>query len=906
MEHRTIPKWITSALSVEQQKPLNRLTANACVLAAAGSGKTRTLVHLLANDLANDTPAKDIIAFTFTEKAAEELLARIHLLAKKHLPNIDLGGMYVGTIHAWCLQYLTEQQDFYNFTPIDELHVDALVSRLYDVLGLEKAYGQPYPRAIGKFLKDIEVFFNEDLVLEQVPNEIRSSIETFLNVLYSNRLITFGGMIRYATEHLRENSSVVGLKALYVDEYQDVNPAQVSLIKAMLPDEAKIIGVGDDLQCIYNWRGSDVTRILNFSDEFNEVSIHRLSTNYRSRPSLVSLGNACAENITLRDEKKVMSAAREGVGPEVIHWLTLDSEEKQANVVADIVEKFAAEGVPWNKMVILLRSVVGAGKPLVDALIQRGIPVQCPILSRGGEFINGFLLPIFEWLRAEHDEPRNQIEEEAANQAADKLWITVSEWIGVPNGENVFWDALNDWLDQIEDQHNYAYNVRSWLYDFLDKCGIHVAPNDPNLMVGLGIASQIIRSVEEIHRHRLEGQQRRTPRGIMSEVYFALKRNQHAFGESIPIDAEEDAVLITTIHQAKGLEWPIVILPMLVNNRFPLRSQGHNTSFPDELVDRYGTSLEDERRLFYVAITRAKERLFLLDPVRQRRHRQSTFLRELQGKRVLDVTTLEQISSQVWKLNPEDLEDDDPAPLRIGISDLLLYIECPYQFGLRRSVTIQPSVGDELGFGKGLHELIQRQLETEDQWTPDELRRQVSTHVNLPYMSESGEFQSQQAILNRVQALGKLGVLNNVVDTEMHVEVLFDGGIVHGIVDSIQDERTGVIVRDWKSNIHDSFVPRYERQIQFYVYALQLNGLIVSQADIVDVASSAEQNTLITREVAINENALTKLVYELGQALKGITERNFSAKPSPASCTCCDMYKICSERYADEKTQSDQ
>ena len=434
-----------------------------------------------------------------------------------------------------------------------------------------------------------------------------------------------------------------------------------------------------------------------------------------------------------------MSAAREGVGPEIVNWLTLDSEEEQANVVTDIVEKFAAEGVPWNKMVILLRSVVGAGRPLVDALTQRGIPIQCPILSRGGKFINGFLLPIFDWLRTEHDEPRNEIEEEDAIQAADKLWTTVCEWVDVPNGENVFWDALNDWLDQIEERHNYAYNVRGWLYDFLDKCGINVAPNDRNLMVGLAIASQIIRSAEGIHRHRLEGQQRRTPRGIMSEVYFALRRNQGNFGESIPIDAEEDAVLITTIHQAKGLEWPIVILPMLVNNRFPLRLQSHNTSFPDELVDRYGTSLEDERRLFYVAITRAKERLFLLDPVQQRRRRRSTFLRELQGKQVLDITTLEQISSQVWKLNPEDLENDDPAPLRIGISDLLLYVECPYQFGLRRCAIIQPSVGDELGFGQGLHELIQRQLETKDQWTPDELRRQVSTHVNLPYMSESGE-----------------------------------------------------------------------------------------------------------------------------------------------------------------------
>src|SRR5512139_1932984 len=100
--------WIASDLSTEQQEPFKRSTVNACILAGAGSGKTRTLVNLIATDLAVGVPASGIVAFTFTVKAAEELLARIHVLAKNHFPDISLTGMYVGTIHGWCLQYLME------------------------------------------------------------------------------------------------------------------------------------------------------------------------------------------------------------------------------------------------------------------------------------------------------------------------------------------------------------------------------------------------------------------------------------------------------------------------------------------------------------------------------------------------------------------------------------------------------------------------------------------------------------------------------------------------------------------------------------------------------------------------------------------------------------------------------
>ena len=163
--------WIAAALSDEQRAAFADSGGRSSILAAAGSGKTRTLIHLLARDLCSGIPASCIVAFTFTEKAAEELLARIHVLRNQKMPAVDLSGIFIGTIHSWCLQYLYSQPDFYNITPVDELHFDALVGRLYDVLELEKIYKEPFPRAIEPFLTDIEVFYNEHLKLKEVPRD---------------------------------------------------------------------------------------------------------------------------------------------------------------------------------------------------------------------------------------------------------------------------------------------------------------------------------------------------------------------------------------------------------------------------------------------------------------------------------------------------------------------------------------------------------------------------------------------------------------------------------------------------------------------------------------------------------------------------------------------------------------
>ena len=138
---------------------------------------------------------------------------------------------------------------------------------------------------------------------------------------------------------------------------------------------------------------------------------------------------------------------------------------------------------------------------------------------------------------------------------------------------------------------------------------------------------------------------------------------------------------------------------------------------------------------------------------------------------------------------------------------LLFYLECPYQFALRRVAGIQPSVGPELGFGKGIHELVRHRCESNNTWSPNELSEKIKTHVNLPYMSVSGKQQSRNAIETRMKVLEELGVFNSETEAEIPIELVLKSGIIHGIIDNVFIRSDGTLmVRDWKSSIHPALI----------------------------------------------------------------------------------------------------
>lgn len=895
---RELPNWITSNLTKEQSTPLFRAERHACIFASAGSGKTRTLVHMIANDLASGIDPANIIAFTFTERAAEELAARIQALVQTHLPELDITSMYIGTIHGWCYKYLLDQPEYYGFEAIDELHIDSLVSRLYDQLSLEKIYKKPYPKGIEPFIADLEVYYNEYLPFEAVPTSIRPSIEQFTDILRANRLLPFGAMISQTTDHLNIKGPVENLLRLYCDEYQDVNPAQVALMKAMINADTQVVAVGDDLQCIYQWRGSDVGRILDFQRDFSGAAIFRLTDNYRSRPAIVTVANQVAEPIKLRDPK-IMVATRSANAIDSVCWLTSADEEQQAATVGEVVSSLVEGGVPASKIAILLRSVVKHGQPIADELRRRNIPTESSILGRNGGFISSFLLPVVEWLSQDHPEPRSEAEEEIAYQKIKNLWDTARVWLPVDaDVENHFWDALNHWHNLIVAKDNRAYDVRGRLYDFLQQCSVGVAPGEHDIPAGLGIGSQIIRSVEEIHRRRIPGSSRRTPRGLMTEIYHALRRQEQRFGETEPISPSLDAVLITTVHQAKGLEWPIVIIPAIDQGHFPIPSSHQRTSYSEDIAGRYGTTLEDERRLFYVAVTRARERLVLVDATENKLTRRSRLLSDLALNGTIKPDHFYGTPPAFLRLDAEDLKDSDRVPLSIGLSDLLMAVECPFQFGLRRRAGIQPSIADELGYGKGLHELIQRRFESTTPWSTDDLKSEVESHVHLPYMSEKEEQQARTAIGDRMRLFERLGVFDDHLEAEVAVQLLVASGVISGIIDGVFPQADGsVAIRDWKTNIHPELLPRYLRQLQFYAYALRRQNIRVSGAELIDVGASLRGGNLASITVDVSPEATQKLAQRLEETLSDVAQGDYSPHPKRETCPACDLNRICRVKW---------
>lgn len=897
-----LPGWIASSLSTEQKQPFGGTKERSSILAAAGSGKTRTLVHLLAHDLRLGVPASSVVAFTFTEKAAEELLARVHAMQHRYMPSVDLSGIFIGTIHSWCLQHLLSQPAFFNITPVDELHIDALAGRLYSFLKLEEVYKKPFPKAIQPFLTDLDIFYNEHLSFDSIPPNIAAPITAFLTVLSQNRLLPFGGMIRSAVEHLEATGPLLGLRSLYVDEYQDVNPAQTALLQAMLPPNGILRAVGDDLQSIYNWRGSDVRRILEFPQEFAPADVFRLSTNYRSRPEILGFANSVADDIALKDDEKVMRAGRQRSGEKTIHWISTVDEAHQAETIVRIVRRFHNTGVPYSKIAILMRSVVKAGQPIYEALKSAGIPVQCPVLGRGADFIDHFLLPVLRWLRTEQIAPRSSEEERQQEKYAHSVWKSVSPWLSGAGAEDVFWNALNRWHDLLRTDGSRAFNLRRCLYEFLDVCGVRIAPEDTELMVGVGLCSQIIRRVEEVHRRRLRDHRRRSAVGVVTEASYAIVRNYTRFGESLPLRQDEEKVLLTTVHQAKGLEWPIVCLPMLNARRFPVPNRGINSEFPLELTERYGTRVDDERRLFYVAVTRARERLFLLDTAGGGVGRRSVFLEDVERHGVLPDEGLAEATDGTWSVAEEDLGGDGRAPIAVGLSDLLLYIECPYQFGLRKIAGVQPAVGDELGFGKGLHELLQRRADHGRPWSDEEIRVEVERHVHLPLAAAKTESTARKAIIRRLAALQELDAFPAERSPELPVEIYLAGDIVTGTIDFVYTLPDGsMAVRDWKATVHEEFTSRYMRQVQVYAYALRQMGAKVSRGELIDVAASAQVGRLVGLEVDIAESTVTRLIGRCGEALRAIRNNFFPPTPGPVVCQSCDVRNICAVRNGDDQ-----
>ena len=564
------------------------------IIAAAGSGKTEVVSQRVADLLAEGVAPEGIVAFTFTQRAAEELGQRIAVRVEDRLGRTALdrlNGLYVGTIHGYCFRLLQQRVPRYEtFDVLDDNQLTALLSREAKQLDLRRL--DPDNKlfaAIRSFRTALDVVENELLDVASLPEPLASIMAAYYATLDRYRLLTYGQQVVAAVREMSRPELARGvherLRHLIVDEYQDVNPAQERLIGLLTGAGTELCVVGDDHQAIYQWRGSDVGNIVAFARRYPSVATFEITANRRSRPGIIDVANRFSATIA-GSIPKTMTATRSSaeVGPEVVVW-SAPSEADEVGWIAGMIDELSRSGVAYRDMAVLVRSRA-AYPALRDAFAAFGIPVQPG--GRTGLFDQPEAVVLgqtFAWLsgtewRDPYGPPRSVPTDGLLDDYGRVFPLD-------PSRRRLLAHLLDDWKQQVgrEDRRADLVGELYLLTERLDVASWDLA--EPLVANSLGTVarfSALLADYESVRRRarpdaaapgeQVGGQDR----GLWYYRNLAIHIVNYAQGAYEGFDGEadyvSDAVDVTTVHRAKGLEWPVVFVPAMTAASPPARPAG--------------------------------------------------------------------------------------------------------------------------------------------------------------------------------------------------------------------------------------------------------------------------------------------------------------------------------------------
>jgi DNA helicase II / ATP-dependent DNA helicase PcrA len=881
------------------------------IIAAAGSGKTEVVSQRVADLLADGVSPRGVVAFTFTERAARELKQRITERVHDRLGPVAVDALcelFVGTIHAYCFRLLQRHVPrFETYDVLDDNQLTALLSR--EAIRLEIRQFDDRNRlfaSIKAFRQSIDVVENELLDVETLPDPFGSVYRKYLAMLDNYRLLTYGQQVRRAVEAVADPklaAAVQGeLKHLIVDEYQDVNPAQEKLIELLAGPGVEVCVVGDDLQAIYQWRGSDVSNIVTFADRYSGVEQYSIVANRRSRPQVVDVANRVASTITGGIPKQ-MQPHRLSASPvpEVVLWNEAD-EMSEAGRIAYFADALHDRGVAYRDVAVLVRSRA-AYQALVAQFATFGIPVQPG--GRTGLF----------------DQP------EARTLGRMYTWLADTEWRDAFGpGAKVADKALLDELGQVfvldaaakksvgsalramrdlVPKENRTANLVGEFYEMLGYLGVAAwRVDDPIRLNAIGTLarfSALLADYESVRRRArpddaVQGEQvGGQDRGTWYYRNLALHIVNYAQGAYEGFDGEPDvemdAVDVSTVHAAKGLEWPVVFLPSMTATRFPSKYTGNEqtwllprTMFP---AHRYEGSDNDERRLFYVATTRARDWLSVSrhERVSKNKSKPSPYYDEL--------VDLEMPVDSIAFPPIEGSRSSDET-LALSFSELAQFLDCPMAYRLRTRIGFQPRLAAELGYGKAVHHMMRSVAECtkESGRVPSaaEIDSLLDSSFFLPTANKVAHRQLKDAARRLVQtyAVDHADELHRVWETERPFELHLDGITVSGRADVILDQEggvtTGLAIVDYKTSTKPA--DDHGLQLQVYTNAGRREGLDVRGAYVHDLKSGIPHAVEVTPQSIVESEAIVL------SAADRLRRHDFTPCPG-ARCRGCEVRTVC-------------
>ena len=660
-----------SRLNKEQQEAVKHMEGPLLILAGAGSGKTTMMTHRIAYMLEKGVSPYNILAVTFTNKAAGEMKDRIESLTG------GTRGMWVMTFHAMCVRILRNHGDvlgFKNgFSIYDESDKKALLKRIVKDLKIdEKIYPVSYLGSVISSCKEAEE--DPDDYIDN--NSMNFKAETVAKVyarymedLQQNNAMDFDDLLWNAVKLFEASSEVLSyyqqrFKYIMVDEYQDTNYLQYKLIHALAEKSHNLCVVGDDDQCIYQWRGADIRNILDFEKDFPETKVIKLEQNYRSDANILDLANSVIANNRNRKAKELWTDRNEG---SKITYRRLEDEQREAWYVGGEIQRLHdEEGIPFNDMAILYRKNAQS-RPFEEKFSFRGIPyrvlggtrfydrkeikdvmsymhlVENPSddvamariinepkrglgpKSLGGivSYAKAYKLSIFEALKEQ--EVLGSLSRKS--RAAVEDLVTMLDELGAEQ-DNM---ELSDIYDNLIRRSGYLTALEAE----------NTVEADARIENILELRSVIAEFEEKAAGSVLtdEEDEFREERDRLREDGFDVKEPTllQSFLERIALlsdidnrDESEDAVVMMTLHSSKGLEFPVVFMPGMENGLFP-----GSTSMDDP------SKMEEERRLCYVGITRAMRKLYLTGAQTRMLYGRTDFTIESEFMREMDTNLLE-------------------------------------------------------------------------------------------------------------------------------------------------------------------------------------------------------------------------------------------------------------------------
>lgn len=622
-------------LNPEQYRAVTTVNGAILIIAGAGSGKTRVITFRIAHMLDLGIPQSQILALTFTNKAAKEMADRVKELTQRKLQNLT-----VSTFHAFGVKVLRADIEKLgyreNFSIYDETDRTALIKEC----GRELKFS---PDALDIY-KISQLFSNIKTGRKnwQTENDMyRQLYDCYQEGLKLYNAVDFDDLIVLPIKLFRENPEVLArykerFKYIMVDEFQDTSHQQYELMH-LLSDQ-NVAVVGDDDQSIYSWRGADYQNIVNFEKDFSVTEI-RLEQNYRSTGTILDAANGVISHNTNRKDKKLWSGKGEGKPIEIY---MPENETDEANFIAESIQGIAMEeGKKYDDFGVLIRANTQS-RYIEEAFLQANIPYT---MSGGTSFFERKeIKDIISYLRviANHDDDINllriiNVPRRGIGRAAIQVINDEAEKLG-----STLWTAIKSLVQ--DEESEASENLKEDLQDFVNL----IESNRQKMLSGRGLSKKVREMAEEINykdyliteysksekavRFKLKNIElllemmerwEIDPDNVNPSLFNYLNRITLMSRDNGDDENDKGKVNLMTIHASKGLEFPVVFIAGAEEGLIP-----HQRS-----VDENGGNVEEERRLFYVAITRAREKL-LISSCQKRRKMQAIV--ECEPSRFLD------------------------------------------------------------------------------------------------------------------------------------------------------------------------------------------------------------------------------------------------------------------------------